>query len=37
MVALEGSTIVQRELEEVIGKQRPLNPHYDELAEILTR
>lgn len=37
MAALEGSTIVLRELEEVIGKQRPLNPHYDELAEILTR
>jgi 6-phosphofructokinase 1 len=37
MVALEGSAIVRRELEEVIGKQRPLNPHYDELAEILTR
>jgi 6-phosphofructokinase 1 len=37
MVALEGSAIVLRELEEVIGKQRPLNPHYDELAEILTR
>jgi 6-phosphofructokinase 1 len=37
MAALEGSAIVRRELEEVIGKQRPLNPHYDELAEILTR
>lgn len=37
MTALEGRDIVLRELEEVIGKQRPLNPHLFELSEILTR
>jgi 6-phosphofructokinase 1 len=37
MVALEGSSIVTRELAEIIGDQRPLNPHYIELEEILTR
>jgi 6-phosphofructokinase 1 len=37
MVALEGMSIVTHPLEEVIGKQRPLNPHYMELAKILAR
>jgi 6-phosphofructokinase 1 len=37
MVALDGIQIVLRELEEVIGKQRPINPHFVELAEMLTR
>ncbi len=37
MVALEGMAIVTKELEEVIGKQRPINPHFVELAKILTR
>src|SRR5512145_3082822 len=37
MVALQGTTIVTRKLEEMIGKQRPLNPQFFELARILTR
>jgi 6-phosphofructokinase 1 len=37
MMALEGTQIVERDIEEVIGKQRPLNPHFEELANILTR
>ncbi len=37
MMGLEGPTIVARPLEEVIGKQRPINPHFFELAQILTR
>lgn len=37
MVALEGSSIVTRELADIIGDQRPINPHYIELEEILTR
>lgn len=37
MVALEGSSIVTRELADIIGDQRPINPHYIELSEILTR
>lgn len=37
MMALEGTTIVSRQLEEVIGKQRPMNPDYTHLVDILTR
>ena len=37
MMALEGTTIVSRKLEEVIGKQRPMNPDYAHLVDILTR
>ncbi|MBN1120954.1 MAG: 6-phosphofructokinase [Anaerolineae bacterium] len=37
MTALEGTDIVLRNLEEVIGKQRPINPGYSELLKILTR
>ncbi len=37
MVALEGSEIVARKLEEVIGKKRPINPHHVQLAELLAR
>jgi 6-phosphofructokinase 1 len=37
MVALDGTQIIFRDLEEVIGKQRPMNPHFAELAQILTR
>jgi 6-phosphofructokinase 1 len=37
MVALEGTSMVTRKLEEVIGKQRPINPKHVELARILTR
>jgi 6-phosphofructokinase 1 len=36
MVALEGTSIVTRELEEIIGKQRPINPQLIELANMLT-
>ncbi len=35
MVALEGTSIVTRELEEIIGKQRPINPQLIELANML--
>jgi 6-phosphofructokinase 1 len=37
MVALDGTSITTRKLEEVIGKQRPINPHFTEMAKILTR
>jgi 6-phosphofructokinase 1 len=37
MTALEGTSIVLRDLEEVIGKQRPINPSYSELLKVLTR
>ncbi|NDJ34223.1 MAG: 6-phosphofructokinase [Chloroflexi bacterium] len=37
MVALEGRGIITKKLEDVIGKQRPLSPQYDELADILIR
>ena len=37
MVALDGTLITTRKLEEVIGKQRPINPHFVEMAEILAR
>nr|MBN1228703.1 6-phosphofructokinase [Anaerolineae bacterium] len=37
MMASEGRSIVERSLEDVIGNKRDLNPHYAELAEILTR
>jgi 6-phosphofructokinase 1 len=37
MVALTGTEIVLREMEEIIGKQRPINPQFAALAEILTR
>ncbi|HLV43736.1 MAG TPA: 6-phosphofructokinase [Aggregatilineales bacterium] len=37
MMALEGSDIVTRNLEDVLGKSRPLNPHHIEMAKILTR
>jgi len=37
MMALEGTSIVSRELEEVIGKQRPMNPQYAHILDILTR
>lgn len=37
MVGLEGSSVVTRKLEDVIGKQRPINPQFIELAKILTR
>lgn len=37
MTALEGSEVVLRPLEEVIGKKRPINPHRIELAEMLSR
>lgn len=37
MVALEGSEIVARKLEEVIGKKRPINPHHIQLSELLAR
>ena len=36
LVALDGISMVTRELEEVIGKQRPINPQFVELAQILT-
>ena len=37
MMALEGTTIVSRELEEVIGNQRPMNPQYAHILDVLTR
>jgi len=37
MMALEGTTIVSRELEEVISNQRPMNPQYSHILDILTR
>lgn len=37
MTALEGSEVVLRQLEEVIGKKRPINPQRIELAELLAR
>jgi 6-phosphofructokinase 1 len=37
MMALDGLTIVTRNLEDIIGKQRPIPPHVQELAQILTR
>lgn len=37
MMALEGSAIVTLPLEDVIGKQRPVNPHFTELAKILAQ
>lgn len=37
MTALEGSEIVMRRLEDVIGKRRPLNPDHIHLADLLTR
>jgi 6-phosphofructokinase 1 len=37
MVALEGTSIITLKLEDVIGKQRPVNPKHVELARILTR
>ncbi len=37
MMALEGTAIVSRKLEEVIGKQRPINPQLVELAIQMTR
>lgn len=37
MMALEGTTVVSRQLEEVIGKQRPMNPQYSHILDILTR
>lgn len=37
MMALEGSSITTLPLDEVIGKQRPVNPHFNELAKILAR
>jgi 6-phosphofructokinase 1 len=37
MTALEGTDIVLRNLEDVIGKQRPINPGYSELLKVLTR
>ncbi|MEJ2147956.1 MAG: 6-phosphofructokinase [Chloroflexota bacterium] len=37
MVALDGTDIVTLKLEDVIGKQHPVNPKHIELARILTR
>jgi 6-phosphofructokinase 1 len=37
MIALSGTTIVHQNLEEIIGKQRAINPQFVELAQILTR
>lgn len=37
MVALDGTAMITRELEDVIGKSRPINPHFAELAKALTR
>lgn len=37
MMALEGTAIVSRKLEEIIGKQRPINPQLIDLANQLTR
>ena len=37
MVALNGISMVSIALEEVIGKRRPINPHFVELAKTLTR
>jgi 6-phosphofructokinase 1 len=37
MMALEGTGIVALDLADVIGKQRPINPHFQELAAILSR
>jgi 6-phosphofructokinase 1 len=37
MVALSGNVIVLKPLDEIIGKQRPINPQFVELAQILTR
>lgn len=37
MVALQGTEIITRPLEEVIGRQRAINPHYVELAQLLSR
>jgi 6-phosphofructokinase 1 len=37
MTALEGTSITLLNLEEVIGKQRPINPGYMKLQKILTR
>src|SRR5574341_1964848 len=34
-VALDGSAIVTHKLEDVIGKQRPINPDFAKLSEIL--
>lgn len=37
VMALERTEIVNRKLEDVIGKQRPINPHFAELDKILSR
>ncbi|HEC21785.1 MAG TPA: 6-phosphofructokinase [Chloroflexi bacterium] len=37
MVALEGTSIVTRDLEDIIGKQRPINPDHVRMADLLTR
>jgi 6-phosphofructokinase 1 len=37
MMALEGTSIVSHELEEIIGNQRPMNPQYAHILDILTR
>lgn len=37
MMALKGMDIVALDLAEIIGKQRPINPHFQELANILSR
>ncbi len=37
MTALEGTSITLLNLEDVIGKQRPINPGYMELLKVLTR
>jgi len=37
MMALEGTNVVPRPLEEVTGKQRPINPQFVAIAEILGR
>lgn len=37
MLALEGTNIVTRPLTEVVGKQRPINPQFVAMAEILGR
>ncbi len=37
MMTLEGTGIAMLPLEEVIGKQRPVNPHFVDLARILAR
>jgi len=37
MTALDGTAMITRELEDVIGKCRPINPHFMELAKVLTR